>query len=209
VPVDFLDLGRSACHVLLQPRCRARSRFQGEGDAHDDVPRANDDDEACSQVAPPRGGGGRCRAGGRHASLRIGEEEARQERPHRHDQREDDQVPPQRGDPGGRHHRRPFVIGQTRPHGILRTLGVGCGDFPPATVPGSSNFCTFNYQEAKLGRHPTIKAWELPLATGRVDFSAYDGSVVSGTFSSVLTSVSGEPPVTVEGQFSGHIAASH
>jgi hypothetical protein len=40
-----------------------------------------------------------------------------------------------------------------------------------------------------------------------VDFSAYDGSVVSGTFSSVLTSVSGEPPVTVEGQFSGHIAA--
>jgi len=102
-----------------------------------------------------------------------------------------------------------FVIGQTRPHGILRTLGVGCGDFPPATVPGSSNFCTFSYQEAKLGRHPTIKAWELPLATGRVDFSAYDGSVVSGTFSSVLTSLSGEPPVTVEGQFSGHIAASN
>ena len=29
------------------------------------------------------------------------------------------------------------VIGQTRPHGILRTLGVGCADFPPATVPGS------------------------------------------------------------------------
>jgi len=100
-----------------------------------------------------------------------------------------------------------FVIGQARSHGILRTLGLGCGDFPPATVPGSSNFCTFNYSETKLGRHPVIKAWELPLATGRVDFSAYDGSTVSGSFSSVLTSVSGEPPVTVDGQFSGHIAA--
>jgi hypothetical protein len=75
-----------------------------------------------------------------------------------------------------------FVIGQTRPHGILRTLGVGCAAFLRRR-PRSSNFCTFNYQEAKLGRHPTIKAWELPTVTGRVDFSAYDGSVVSGTFS--------------------------
>jgi hypothetical protein len=29
-----------------------------------------------------------------------------------------------------------FVIAQTKPRPLLRTLGVGCGQFPPPTVPG-------------------------------------------------------------------------
>jgi hypothetical protein len=56
-----------------------------------------------------------------------------------------------------------YVIGQTRPHGILRTLGIGCADFPLTTVPGSSNFCTFNYQETKIGRHPPPRPGNFPL----------------------------------------------
>jgi hypothetical protein len=39
-----------------------------------------------------------------------------------------------------------FAVAQTPAHygGILRTIAVGCADFPPATIPGTSMFCTSN-----------------------------------------------------------------
>jgi hypothetical protein len=98
-----------------------------------------------------------------------------------------------------------FVIAQTKPKPLLRTLGVACGQFPPPAVPGPGSFCTTSYQEMKISRNPVIRAWTDLVGETQVTFDSYDGQNVSGHFVADLTSLSGDPPVHIEGEFSGPI----
>lgn len=81
-----------------------------------------------------------------------------------------------------------LVIGQARLRygGLLRTLGVSCADFPPATIPGQSLYYTANYQETRISRTPSTRLWALPVTGPLVTFDSYDGTQVEGTFSAVL-----------------------
>jgi hypothetical protein len=101
-----------------------------------------------------------------------------------------------------------FVIGQTRPKPLLRTLGVACGQFPPPAVPGPGAFCTTSYQEMKISRNPVIRAWTDLVGDTQVTFDSYDGQQISGRFSANVTSLTGEPPVVIEGEFSGPVRAA-
>jgi hypothetical protein len=103
-----------------------------------------------------------------------------------------------------------FVIGQTRPRprGIFRTLGVACGDFPPPAVPGPSMFCTGNYQETNVRNPAASRFWTALVGGVQVNFDSYDGTNIAGTFSGTLTSVTGDPPITVDGLFRGGVGAS-
>jgi hypothetical protein len=98
-----------------------------------------------------------------------------------------------------------FVIAQTKPKPLLRTLGVACGQFPPPAVPGPGSFCTTSYQEMKISRNPVIKGWLDQVGETQVTFDSYDGQNVSGHFVADVSSISGEPPVHIEGEFSGPI----
>jgi hypothetical protein len=100
-----------------------------------------------------------------------------------------------------------FVIGQTRPRlgRLLRTLGFSCGLFPPATTPADLGFCLSTYSETRVSRQPSAKAWQTPVGGTRVTVDAWDGSNIAGTFGAVLESYTGDPPVTVEGQFRGRV----
>jgi len=105
-----------------------------------------------------------------------------------------------------------MALGQTKIRKkLLRTASVACGDFPPAAVPGSSVVCTAQYQEMKVGRHPSIKAWFHPGADLTVMFQSYDGSTVAGSFDfPSIGSLNGDPPISFSGQFSGRVTpASH
>jgi len=98
-----------------------------------------------------------------------------------------------------------FVIAQTKPRPLLRTLGVGCGQFPPPTVPGPVSFCTTTYQETKISRHPVLRGWTDVVDATQVTVDSYDGTSISGHFVTDVTSLSGDPPVHIEGEFSGPI----
>lgn len=98
-----------------------------------------------------------------------------------------------------------FVIAQTKPKPLLRTLGVACGQFPPPAVPGPGSFCTTSYQEMKIGRNVVIRAWLDQVGETQVTFDSYDGQNVSGHFVADVSSISGDPPVHIEGEFSGPI----
>lgn len=98
-----------------------------------------------------------------------------------------------------------FVVAQTKPRGLLRTIGVGCGQFPPPAVPGPGAFCTTSYQESKISRNPVVRAWIDHVGETQVTFDSYDGQRISGRFVADLTSLGGDPPVHIEGEFSGPI----
>jgi len=98
-----------------------------------------------------------------------------------------------------------FLIAQTKPRPRLRTLGIGCGQFPPPAVPGPGSFCTTSYQETKISRNPVIKAWIDQVGQTQVTFDSYDGQQISGHFVADVTSLAGDPPVHIEGEFSGPI----
>jgi hypothetical protein len=98
-----------------------------------------------------------------------------------------------------------MVLAQGRKGAILRTIGVACGVFPPVSVPGPGDFCTSNYQEQRIGRHPTAKAWTAQVGTIQVTFDSYDGTQIAGHFSGTLGSISGDPPVTIDAQFRGRV----
>jgi hypothetical protein len=97
-----------------------------------------------------------------------------------------------------------LVIAQTRPRPLLRTVGVSCGQFPPPAVPGPGAYCSTSYQETKISRNPVLRAWTDVGAT-QVTFDSYDGQQISGRFSADLPSLAGDPPVHIEGEFSGPI----
>jgi hypothetical protein len=101
-----------------------------------------------------------------------------------------------------------FVIAQTRPRfgGILRTISIACGMFPPAAVPGEGAFCANNYSETRIGRNPTVKGWLNSPGQTQVTFDSYDGDLITGRFSADLTSLAGDPPIRVEGEFRGRVA---
>jgi hypothetical protein len=96
-----------------------------------------------------------------------------------------------------------FVIAQTRPKPLLRTLSVACGQFPPPAVPGPGAFCVTSYQEMKIGPKPVIRAWTDHVGDTQLTFESYDGQTVSGHFSADLTSLTGLPPVHIDAEFSG------
>jgi hypothetical protein len=100
-----------------------------------------------------------------------------------------------------------FLVAQTRPRlrRLLRTIGVGCADFPPAATPATLQYCTANYQETRLSANPAAKAWTTQVVPDIVTIDSYDGTNVTGRFGAVLESLTGDPPVTVEGQFRGRI----
>ena len=98
-----------------------------------------------------------------------------------------------------------FAIAQTKPRPLLRTLGVGCGQFPPPVVPGPVSFCTTTYQETKISRHPVLRGWTDVVGATQVTIDSYDGQNVSGHFVTDVNSISGDPPVHIEGTFSGPI----
>lgn len=104
-----------------------------------------------------------------------------------------------------------MALGQTKIRKkLLRTASVACGDFPPATIPGTSVYCTAQYQEMKTGRHPSIKAWFHPGANLSVTFQSYDGATVSGTFDyPVIESLNGDAPISFSGSFSGRVTGSN
>jgi hypothetical protein len=90
--------------------------------------------------------------------------------------------------------------------GVFRTLGVACGQWPPASVPGPGAYCTANYTETKIGRQPTIKGWLAQVGEAQVTFDSYDGSLIAGRFHVVMQGLTGEPPITVDGLFRGRVA---
>jgi hypothetical protein len=98
-------------------------------------------------------------------------------------------------------------VGQSRPRprGLLRTLGFGCGDFPPAAVPGNSVFCTANYQETRVSRHPTTSFWAIPSADQQIHFDTYDGTTISGSFDLVLPPVNATAPIHIQAEFHGPV----
>jgi hypothetical protein len=99
-----------------------------------------------------------------------------------------------------------FVIAQTRPRrGFFRTMSVACGVFPPPAVPGPGDFCAVNYQETRTTPVYSGKFWLNLPGQSQVTFDSYDGETVSGTFSGDLDSVTGDPPIHVEGTFRGRI----
>lgn len=105
-----------------------------------------------------------------------------------------------------------MVLGQTRIRGhVFRTFSVACGDFPPASVPGTSTHCTAQYNISKVGRHPSSRLWFDAGADQSVTFLQYDGSLVEGTFTqAALPSITpGDAPVSVDAHFIGHITGAH
>lgn len=104
-----------------------------------------------------------------------------------------------------------MALGQTRIRKkLLRTASVACGDFPPATIPGTSVHCTAQLQEMKVGRHPSIKAWFEPSANLSVTFTSYDGATVAGSFDyASIPSTTGDPPISFSGQFSGRVRSGN
>lgn len=98
-----------------------------------------------------------------------------------------------------------FAVAQSRPKPLLRTLSVGCGQFPPPAVPGPGVFCTTLYQEMKIGKAVTIRGWTDHVGETQLTFDSYDGGQVSGHFTADLTSLTGDPPVHIEGEFSGPV----
>jgi hypothetical protein len=98
-------------------------------------------------------------------------------------------------------------IGQSRPRprGLLRTLGFGCGDFPPGSVPGNSVFCTANYQETHVGRHPSTSFWSIPSADQQIHFDSYDGATIAGSFDLVLPPVNAAAPIHIQATFHGPV----
>jgi hypothetical protein len=104
----------------------------------------------------------------------------------------------------------PFlVIAQTRARlgGLLRQISIGCADFPPATMPGALPFCFSQYTETRISRQPTIRGWQNTTGQTQVTIQSYDGTAVVGQFSGALDSLSGDPPITIEGEFRGRVAA--
>ena len=93
-----------------------------------------------------------------------------------------------------------------RPGGLVRALGFGCGAvyLPTATLPVTppSDFCTANYTEERVSRHPAAKGW-LALQSIQVTYESFDGTRVTGTFAGVLDPVPGNPlpAVTIQGSF--------
>ena len=102
-----------------------------------------------------------------------------------------------------------MALGQTKIRKkLFRTASVACGDFPPATIPGTSVYCTVNYSESKVGRHPSGKGWFEPQANLSVTFTSYDGTTVAGSFDfPSVPSSTGDPPISFSGQFSGRIGS--
>jgi hypothetical protein len=101
-----------------------------------------------------------------------------------------------------------FAIAQTKPRPLLRTLGIGCGQYPPPTVPGPMSYCTTTYQETKISRHPVLRAWTDVVGDTQVTIDSYDGTSISGHFVTDVNSIYGDPPVHIEGEFSGPIQAT-
>jgi hypothetical protein len=101
-----------------------------------------------------------------------------------------------------------FLIAQTRPKGTLRTIGVACAAWPPATVPGDGAYCSANYQEMKISRQPTLRGWLNHPGQMQVTFESYDGDVISGRVSGDLAGITGDPPVRIEGEFRGRVTVA-
>ncbi len=101
----------------------------------------------------------------------------------------------------------PFMaLGQARRGKRQRTGSVACADFPPATIPGTSTFCTAQYQDWKLGRHPVLDTWSSSGVHLSVTFTSYDGTTVEGSFSfPSLPSITGKPSISFEGHFRGRL----
>lgn len=69
--------------------------------------------------------------------------------------------------------------------------------------------CGAGYQEQKIERHPSARAWAQVTVDEQVMFDSYDGNQVVGSFSDILPSITGDPPVTVQGNFSGRVDAAN
>jgi hypothetical protein len=98
-----------------------------------------------------------------------------------------------------------LVLAQTKPRGQFYTLGVSCGQFPPVTVPGDLLYCASNLQDTRTKGGYSVKGWlNLPGETV-VTIDSYDGQQIAGRFSGDLDSISGDPPMHIEGEFRGPI----
>ena len=97
-----------------------------------------------------------------------------------------------------------------RPGGTLRALGFGCAFLlPDVAYPFTPDpaYCTANYTETKVSRSPTTKSWFGTQDGTRVTYESFDGSRLTGTFTTALDPLPGNasPPVTIEGTFSSSV----
>ena len=100
------------------------------------------------------------------------------------------------------------VLAQTKPRGRFYTLGVACGQFPPLTVPGDLQFCSASLQDTKTKGGYSSRMWlNLPGDTV-VTIDSYDGQQIAGRFSGELDSLTGDPPLQIEGEFRGPIVTA-
>jgi hypothetical protein len=100
------------------------------------------------------------------------------------------------------------VLAQTKPRGQFYTLGVACGQFPPATVPGDLQFCSASLQDTRTKGGYSSKIWMNLPGDSSVTIDSYDGQQIAGRFSGDLDSLSGDPPIRIEGEFRGPIVTA-